>query len=119
MTSCFTLDNLNNSRLGSREVREVHHRILIADDEPAVRDLLCDLLGHSGYEVVGAADGGEALRKLAETDFDLVICDILMPEVDGLELIIQVKNEHPDVAIIAMSALTNHLHLRCARSLGA
>ena len=93
--------------------------ILIADDERDVRDILRRMLEGIGCNVSLAADGREALRQLREREFDLVISDMLMPEVDGLELILYLRREKPDVKIVAMSGGCNELYLTSARQLGA
>src|ERR1700691_3936693 len=61
-------------------------RILLADDEQSILTLLSYPLRKDGYEVVRAADGREALARFAEADFDLVVLDVMMPHVDGLEV---------------------------------
>ncbi|WMJ84621.1 response regulator transcription factor [Oscillospiraceae bacterium LTW-04] len=60
--------------------------ILVVEDEPKLRQLLCTVLIKNGYRVTGAADGSEALEALEREYVDLMICDILMPNMDGCEL---------------------------------
>ena len=72
-------------------------RILIAEDEPLVRDFLTRLLGLEGAEVVEACDGEEAWEKLAHADFDLVIADLRMPRMDGQELYERIAEERPEL----------------------
>ncbi|MFV0498230.1 MAG: response regulator transcription factor [Candidatus Fimivivens sp.] len=60
--------------------------ILVVEDEPKLRHLLCTILTNNGYRVTGAADGREALEALECAYVDLMICDILMPDMDGCEL---------------------------------
>ncbi len=62
-------------------------RILVVDDEPGVRDMICDTLRLSGYEPFEAADGFLALKWLRENSVDLIISDINMPNMDGYELL--------------------------------
>jgi len=95
------------------------HRILVVDDEPMIRSLLRRKMEQEGHEVVEAADGRKAIRCLQESEFDLVIADILMPEQDGLEVIMYLQREQPDVKIIAVTGLGNQLYLACAEKLGA
>ena len=73
----------------------------------------------SGYEVDEAADGKEAIQKLGEGPFDLVVADIIMPERDGLEVIMFLKKAHPHIKIIAISAPSNEAYLKTAKALGA
>ena len=78
-------------------------RILIADDDPQIRRLLRVLLPPDGHEVVEAADGAEAPCALPESGFDLMLCDLLMPNKEGLETIREAKRAFPALRIVAMS----------------
>jgi len=73
-------------------------RILVVDDDPAVRDVLCDYLSYKGFETVLAADGTEALNEIGERDFELVISDYYMPVMNGVELYLQLKESKPDLS---------------------
>ncbi len=77
--------------------------ILVVDDEQPIRELVQTLLEMHGYEVVQAADGRAALALLRETSPDLLVTDIFMPEMEGLEMIQKVRALHPTLGIIAMS----------------
>ncbi|NJC87600.1 MAG: sigma-54-dependent Fis family transcriptional regulator [Desulfuromonas sp.] len=79
-------------------------RILIVDDEEGLRRLLVRVLTKSGYEATAVAGGAEALRQVAGESFDLVITDIKMPEMDGLELLRELKAFDPSLPIIVMTA---------------
>ena len=87
------------------------HRILIADDEPNHRRCLSISLRLEGYEVFEAADGQQALDVLAEGPIDVLICDLMMPRIDGLELSRRMRFAYPNTRIILMSAY----HLTCAQ----
>jgi CheY-like chemotaxis protein len=78
-------------------------RILIADDEPMVRTLLRVLLRSAGHEVREARDGSEAVQACREADFDLIVCDLLMPAMDGLETIRELRRDHPRLKVVAMT----------------
>ena len=80
------------------------HRILIVDDEANHRRSLSISLRMEGYEVVEAADGEHALVMLAEQSVDVVICDLMMPRVDGLELARRLRFAYPFTRVILMSA---------------
>ena len=80
------------------------HRILIADDEPNHRRALSISLRLEGYEVAEAVDGQHALELLAEHDVDVVVCDLMMPRVDGLELARRLRFAFPGVRVVLMSA---------------
>lgn len=97
-------------------------RILIIDDEPRVRAALRRVLEDRGHEVEEAADGVLGMAAVGRGDIDLVITDILMPNQDGIETILQLRRCHPAVKIIAMSERDDRsdpLYLRIARELGA
>jgi len=75
-------------------------KILVVDDEPGIRDLLSYELGSCGYKVVTAVDGVEALEKFRREKFNIVISDIKMPRMGGLELLDAVKKINPGVEVI-------------------
>jgi len=77
--------------------------ILIVDDEAAVREYLAGILA-AGYEVFTAATGMEALEMIQGQDYDLVICDLMMPDLDGLEIIARARQYRPDTAFIVLTA---------------
>jgi DNA-binding NtrC family response regulator len=80
-------------------------RVLVVDDEPAVRDLLVSYLASLGFVAETAGDGLEGLDKYKQGDFDLVLTDLSMPNMDGIELVRQIR-EHDDEAAILM--ITGH-----------
>jgi two-component system nitrogen regulation response regulator NtrX len=77
--------------------------ILIIDDEKAIRKTLSEILSYEGYKIDEAADGEEGLRKLREKEFDVVLCDIKMPKVDGIEFLEKSKDINGDTPIIMIS----------------
>ncbi len=78
-------------------------RILIIDDEQQIRSMLRLMLERDGYEVVEAPDGIEGIRAYRQKPADLIITDLIMPNKDGIGMIIELQKEFPDVKIIAMS----------------
>ena len=80
-------------------------KILVVDDEEVIRKFLGIQLAKLGYEVKEAADGEQALEKLGKDDFDLLICDIMMPKKDGWEVIKEVKS-NPKTRGIPVIVLT-------------
>ena len=78
-------------------------RVLIIDDEAPIRSMLKLMLERDGYEVAEAPDGMEAIRIYRQNPADLIITDLIMPNQDGIGMIIALKKEFPDVKIIAMS----------------
>jgi CheY-like chemotaxis protein/anti-sigma regulatory factor (Ser/Thr protein kinase) len=89
------------------KTRERRVRVLAVDDEPAALDLFRSALEPEGFEVVTAADGREALAYAAAGEFDLVICDLVMPEIDGFEVIASLKAD-PRTAPVPILVCTAH-----------
>ena len=79
-------------------------RILVVDDEEGMRRLLSRVLTREGYETSAVANGAEALRLVASERFDLVVTDIKMPEMDGLQLLAELKEYEPSLPIIVITA---------------
>jgi DNA-binding response OmpR family regulator len=78
-------------------------RVLIADDEPMVRDVIAMYLEEDGHEVTAAADGREALEKFDAAQFDLVLTDRSMPEMNGDELAREVKQRNPSIPVLLLT----------------
>ncbi len=79
-------------------------RILIVDDERMIREVLREYIIRGGYEAVEASNGEEAVRLCRQMEFDVVLMDIMMPQMDGFEAVRQILREK-DVAVIMLSAL--------------
>ncbi len=97
-------------------------RILIIDDDDIIRRMLRLMLTKAGYDVLDAADGKEGIELFRENNVDLVITDLIMPEKEGLEMIMELKTDFPDVKIIAMSGgaqMGPEGYLQLADALGA
>jgi two-component system, NtrC family, nitrogen regulation response regulator NtrX len=82
-------------------------KILIIDDERAIRNVLKDILQTEGYQTEEAADGEEGLKLFLSKSFDLVICDIKMPKLDGIEFLQKAQDEKPEVPVIIISGHGN------------
>lgn len=78
-------------------------RILVIDDEAPIRELICFALDASGHQVTDASSGDEAMAMNRAAPADVIITDIAMPEVDGLEIIRLLREEFPATKIIAIS----------------
>jgi PAS domain S-box-containing protein len=78
-------------------------RLLIVDDEVALMTALCEMLTEQGYEAVGFSSPLEALKLLQEQDFDLLLCDLMMPEMDGISLLRAALDTDPDLVGIIMT----------------
>ncbi len=81
--------------------------ILIIDDEKAIRKTLSEILSFEGYKIEEAADGEEGLKKFSEKSYDVVLCDIKMPKLDGIEFLEKAKAINPDIPIIMISGHGN------------
>src|SRR6476660_250770 len=79
-------------------------RILVVDDEANARTALAELLRDEGYSVETAADGFKALPKVEEFEPDIVVTDLKMPGLDGIALMHKVRERHPEVVLIVMTA---------------
>jgi len=79
-------------------------RILVVDDEEGIRSFLAEALVTEGHEVVAAADGEEALRRLGERSFHLMITDLRMPGLDGMALLRKARAEWPETEVIVLTA---------------
>src|SRR6185369_3376197 len=82
-------------------------KILIVEDDRFFRDMFSDLLNGQGYEVECAASGEEGLKMLVEQSYDLVITDLVMPGIDGLEILSRAKERDPSIDIIMVTGNAN------------
>ena len=97
-------------------------KILIVDDEPAIRSMLSVVLATDDRKFVEATNGTEAQEILETSEFDLVISDVIMPDCDGIELVMAIRLKLPNVPVIIMSGggrvQASH-YLKLAKKLGA
>ena len=97
-------------------------KILVIDDDDLVLYTLSRILQRNGYQVVTAADGRRAMAIFRDERPDVVITDIIMPEQEGIETIMMIRHERPEVRVIAISGgarSRNFDYLEMAESLGA
>jgi len=96
-------------------------KILIVDDEDVIRKTLRIHLDKLGYEVREAADGEQAIEELAKGDFDLLICDVLMPKKDGWEVIKEAKSnsKSKNMPVILLTAKNENADMFKGYELGA
>src|SRR5688572_25210754 len=94
-------------------------RILVAVDQEMMRDPLCATLAREGHDVVAATDGAVAVSKLQESRFDLLITDLKMPKVTGIELLQEAKKLRPDMPVVLMTAFATVQTAVEAMKLGA
>ncbi|HRI87248.1 MAG TPA: response regulator [Candidatus Hydrogenedentes bacterium] len=98
-------------------------RVLLVDDNEDFRASVRAILVHAGYEVVEASDGREALATYSEIKPDLVVTDMVMPGMNGMETMLELWRDYPKARFIAMSgsaqAFNAEFNLDCAREFGA
>lgn len=97
-------------------------RILVIDDDPQLRTLLSRYFGRRGYEVLQAEDGNTGLAIFREQGADVIITDLIMPGKEGMETIIELRQEYPDARIIAISGggrVAPEGYLQLAKGIGA
>lgn len=97
-------------------------RILIIDDEEQIRNLLREILEAEGHEIIVADNGKTGTKLYRENPAEIIITDLIMPEQEGLETIIELKREYPTVKIIAISGggrMAPENYLIVAKKLGA
>ena len=109
-------------RLDKLAEQKAIKRILIADDDEPFRKMLRQMLEREGYEIGEAANGKEAIRNYSEQPFDLVITDIIMPEKEGLDTVVDIKNKDPEAKFIVISGSNwfgTDVEFEIAKTLGA
>ena len=94
-------------------------RILVVDDEEIVIKSYLRILGGGDYQVEAAHGGREALRKVEENPYDVIILDIMMPDMGGLEVLRRVKETHPNLDVIMVTGLAVNDTVVEAKKLGA
>ena len=89
--------------MGSPHEPERAAKILVAEDDSTVREFVVRALRQQGYEVAAVGDGLEALNALGAERFDLLLADIVMPELDGIALALKVAKDYPDMPVLLMT----------------
>lgn len=101
------------------EAKQVPPRLLVVEDEPDIRDICVRLLRRGGYQVATAENGQVAVDRLKEAPFDLVLTDIQMPKMSGMELLQLLRQQYQDTDVIVFTAHTTVETARDALKLGA
>lgn len=97
-------------------------KILLVEDDTFTRELYEEVLKDAGYDVDSAKDGEEGLGKIRKGTYALILLDVMMPKIDGLEVLRSLKNNPPEIQngpIILLSNLTHDPVIKMAQSLGA
>jgi DNA-binding NtrC family response regulator len=96
-----------------------HKNVLVVQDHELSRELLCTVLTNAGYAVRVAADGLDAIRHMKETRFDVVLTEVAMPRMDGLELLTEIRDRWPKSRVVVHSSVLTGRIARLARVEGA
>lgn len=94
-------------------------KILVADDEVMMRNLILKILESEGYQITMVSSGDEALAMLKENNYDLLLTDVKMPGMSGFDLLKQVKENWPDMAVIVMTGYGDAYTVKEALLFGA
>jgi DNA-binding NtrC family response regulator len=94
-------------------------KVLVVDDEEMLRNLLARILEREGYSVSTASGARQALAYLAKADFQVMVSDVKMPEMNGFELLKEAKQKHPRLAVVMMTAFGDENTVEQALGLGA
>lgn len=94
-------------------------RILVVDDEPDFLEMISVRLEASGYEVIPAANGKDAVKILKKEKPDAVLLDILMPDIDGLKVLRWIRSNNKKLPVFMITAFSNEERFRLANKLGA
>ncbi|MQA11579.1 MAG: response regulator [Pseudonocardiaceae bacterium] len=111
-------DSVTTTGNGTAGPTQVTGRVLVVDDDPTMRDVVRRYLEAAGHEVRLASDGSEALRQFGEREPDLVVLDVMMPGIDGLEVCRRLR-EHSMVPVVLLTALGQEENRIAGLALGA
>lgn len=107
---------MQNDVTDTQASRRLKYAILIVDDEPSLRDILSQIL--DGYLVTTVPNGSEAVRILEQTPFEMVITDLMMPQVDGFTVLVTAKKANPSADVLVLTGYPSLENERRCRALG-
>ncbi len=87
------------------------HRLLVIDDDPSIHDLVKAMLAEAHWEMDSVASGEEALERLKQEPYDVLLSDILMPGMDGLVLLSELRDRHPNTPVVMMTLYNTPDHV--------
>lgn len=94
-------------------------KILVVDDEKKIADTLAERLGLRGFDATAVYDGASALSRLGRDNFDGIILDLRLPDIDGIEVLRKTKEEFPDMRVVILSGHGNEQDFKICLELGA
>jgi len=100
-------------------MKETKGNVLVVDDEEPIRDIVSRVLGAEGFTCVVASDGREALEKTSTQAFDVVLLDIMMPDMSGMEVLHHLTTDNPDACVVMTTAVDDVQTAVEALNLGA
>lgn len=100
-------------------MRSSSARVLVVDDHELMRETLIDILSMRGIEASGASNAADACAMIGTTEYDLVLLDLYLGEITGLEVLQDIRKAHPDLAVVMMSASPDEDARHHARQQGA
>ena len=98
---------------------EANHNVLVVDDNESVREVLTIMLSRRGYRCESATNGIEAVEKVRQSDFDAVVTDLQMPEMDGIGLTRELHQHFSDLPVMIMTGQSDDSLVESAMSAGA
>ncbi|MGQ0626407.1 MAG: response regulator transcription factor [Sporichthyaceae bacterium] len=104
MAAVNSADSVTDARGTLRRADGSPVRVLVVDDEPSLTDLLSMALRYEGWDIKTAADGAGALREAREFRPDAVVLDVMLPDIDGLELLRRLRANTPDIPVLFLTA---------------
>ena len=110
---------LNSKTSESSDMKSSHYKVLIVDDDESMRGLMVTLLTQKGHHCETAINGLEALDKISKTEFDAVITDIVMPEMDGISLTKELLKRYQGLPVMTVTGYTEEYSAETAMSSGA
>jgi len=109
----------NLEGIGGSNTKSPHYTILVVDDEEQIRKLIASLLATKGHHVTTASNGLEALDKIVEGKYDVVITDVVMPEMDGIALTEELSKQYQSLPVMVITGHTEDYSAETAIALGA
>ena len=98
---------------------KISKKILVVDDEPAIRELLSSFLEIMDYEVESASNGKDAIEIIEKNNFSIIISDVKMPDINGIDLLKKVKEFNKKIEVILITGFPNNEDREQALKLGA
>lgn len=105
--------------MGHKERKMTRETVLVVDDEPSIVQFICERLGRDGFSVASAHSGEEALSALAEESPDLIILDLMLPGMDGFEVLRRLRREGNDTPVVVLTARDSDVDVIVGLELGA